>query len=256
MIVNLDIRPAGDAAVLVRLGTRIDFTVNCQVRLLAAKIQRQFSHVAAVEVIPAYVSLLVRFNPLDLDYEAVSGAIREAASGNAERLPVARRFNLPVCYGDVYGPDLIEVARYHDLDAGEVIRRHTHPDYPIYCLGFSPGFPFLGGLDESLHTPRLETPRPQVPSGSVAIGGSQTGIYPTSTPGGWRLIGRTPLRLFDIRGEPPVVYSPGDIIRFEAIDAAEFGQLQAQERMPEAQPIHDQVQSGDTRTVDQPAAEQ
>ena len=115
--------------------------------------------------------------------------------------------------------------------------RHSDRDYPIYCLGFSPGFPFLGNLDPSLSVPRLETPRPRVPAGSVAIGGSQTGVYPTETPGGWRLIGKTPLRLFDVTRTPPVPYEPGNIIRFEPISLEEYSEWVAEQCLPVGVPF-------------------
>ncbi|GAC1445711.1 MAG: 5-oxoprolinase subunit PxpB [Chloroflexota bacterium] len=229
---ELDIRPAGDSAVLVALGDRIDPELNGRVHLLTWQVRQALKHFAWVEVVPSYSTLLVRYDPGVLDYDTVVDAIRGAESANQVEGKSRRRFVIPVAYGGNFGMDLEEVARLHDLNSQQVVERHAGRDYPIYGLGFSPGFPFLGGLDESLHTPRLETPRPRVPAGSVAIGGEQTGVYPTSTPGGWRLIGRTPLILFDVGQSLPVPYQPGDLLHFEPIDAEEYERLKADPHMP------------------------
>ena len=134
---------------------------------------------------------------------------------------------IPVCYGGDFGPDLAFVAKHAGLTEAEVIRRHTGRDYRIYMLGFLPGFPYLGGLDPRLFTPRLQNPRTAIPAGSVGIGGEQTGIYPVASPGGWQLIGRTPLDLFD--PERPPRYAAGDCIRFTAITAEQFAKLAEKE---------------------------
>ena len=222
---------------MIDLGDRIDLAVNRRVHAVANSIREALVHFARVEVIPAYTSILVRYDPAVLDYDTVADIVK--MSGSADRLEAeaVRRFVLPVAYGGEFGPDLEDVARHHDLTPDEVIRRHANRDYPIFCLGFSPGFPFLGELDESLHTPRLETPRPRVPRGSVAIGGGQTGVYPTPTPGGWRLIGRTPLVLFAIDRTPPVPYRPGDVLRFEPIDGVEYARLERNGPVPEGEPV-------------------
>ena len=134
---------------------------------------------------------------------------------------------IPVCYGGDYGPDLAFVAQHAGLSEREVIRRHTAPKYRIYMLGFLPGFPYLGGLDPALFTPRLQNPRTAIPAGSVGIGGQQTGIYPVASPGGWQLIGRTPLKLFD--PDRPLRYAAGDRIRFAAITPQQFETLAQKE---------------------------
>ncbi|MDE2055050.1 MAG: 5-oxoprolinase subunit PxpB, partial [Xanthomonadaceae bacterium] len=132
---------------------------------------------------------------------------------------------IPLCYGGEYGPDLDAVAVHARLPRGDVIARHTATEYAVAMLGFAPGFPYLLGLDPALQVPRRTTPRTRVPAGSVAIGGAQTGIYPRELPGGWHLIGRTPLALFDPAREPPCLLAPGDRVRFRAIEADEFARL-------------------------------
>jgi KipI family sensor histidine kinase inhibitor len=132
-----------------------------------------------------------------------------------------RRVEIPTIYGGEYGPDLDFVAQYHHLTPAEVIRIHSGVDYPVYMLGFIPGFAYLGGLDAAIATPRLDQPRTRIPAGSVGIAGAQTGVYPLDTPGGWRIIGRTPLRLFDPLADPPALLSPGDIVRFIPVSEEE-----------------------------------
>lgn len=136
-----------------------------------------------------------------------------------------REIVIPVCYGDEFGPDLLEVAAHAGITHHEVVARHTATEYTVAMLGFAPGFPYLLGLDPALHVPRRANPRTRVPAGSVAIGGAQTGIYPRELPGGWHLIGRTPLTLFDPDRKPPCLLAPGDRVRFRAINADEFARL-------------------------------
>ncbi len=138
----------------------------------------------------------------------------EANAAETTSLLEPRRVEVPVVYGGEFGPDLEFVARHNGLSPEEVIRRHTARDYPVYLVGFTPGFPYLGGLDETIAAPRLSSPRPRVPAGSVGIAGQQTGIYSVDSPGGWRLIGWTPLRLFDPLRHPPALLAPGDVVRF------------------------------------------
>lgn len=213
------IKPVGDSAVLVEPA---DAGVGPMTGLADA-IRRALAAHRDVDVIPAYTSILVRFDPMGLAAAEVKERIRRLQVELSPASP--RRFVLPVLYGGECGPDLKEVAALHGLTSHEVARRHAAALYIIRCIGFSPGYPYLDGLDPSLHTPRLDTPRTQVPAGSIAIGGGQTGIYPVATPGGWRIIGRTPVRLFDPSLEPPVPYRPADSIRFEAISVEEFKRL-------------------------------
>lgn len=225
---DIDIRPVGACGVLAVLGSRISEENGARVAALEQAVRR--AHIAGVtETVPAFASLLVRYDPLCADYDGVSAALRTLAGElTAEGAQAGRTVDVPVCYGGTYGEDLPAVARHAGLSEEEVIRLHSGRTYRIYMLGFLPGFPYLGGLDERLFTPRLPSPRTRIPAGSVGIGGEQTGIYPMESPGGWQLIGRTPLCLFAPGRDLP--YAAGDSIRFVPIDAREFERLAARER--------------------------
>ena len=219
--------PVGDTGVLAVFEQKIDEEIGAQVAALDAAV-RAAKIPGAGETVPAFASLLVRYDPLLTDYGAVAGAV----DALARRLPppepgAGRLVTIPVCYGGAFGPDLAFVAQHAGLTEAEVVRRHTGRDYRIYMLGFLPGFPYLGGLDPALCTPRLQNPRTAIPAGSVGIGGEQTGVYPVASPCGWQLIGRTPLRLFD--PEQPPRYAAGDRILFTAITPEQFARLAEKE---------------------------
>ena len=225
---EIDIRPAGACGALAVLGDQICETTGARVAALDHAVCR--ARIAGVtETVPAFASLLVRYDPLRTDFDAVSEALRHLAGNiTAGNTQAGRTVDVPVCYGGAYGEDLPVVARHAGLSEEEVIRLHSGRTYRIYMLGFLPGFPYLGGLDERLFTPRRETPRTRIPAGSVGIGGQQTGIYPMESPGGWQLIGRTPLCLFSPGRALP--YAAGDSIRFVPVDEREFARIAAQER--------------------------
>jgi len=217
--------PEGDSAVLVVFGDapapETSRRIAAAVRLLRDRAPR-----GIVDLVPAYVSLLVLYDPLLLPYKAVCALLESllpAAGAQAETR--ARRVTLPVCYGGEYGPDLAAVAAHAGLGERETAALHASRDYLVYMLGFLPGFGYLGGLPERLGMPRLETPRPRIPAGSVGIGGSQTGVYPLDSPGGWRLIGRTPVRLWDPDRTPPILLRAGDTLRFAEITAQEYERI-------------------------------
>jgi KipI family sensor histidine kinase inhibitor len=220
---------------MIDLGSKIDVELNRRVHALAGELRRLLGGRGGIDIVATYASLMVSYDPMALDFEDVASAARIACHS----LPIGggdvRLFRVPVVYGGAFGPDLGMVAESHGISQDAVIQLHANRDYLVFCMGFAPGFPFLGGLPGTLHTPRMESPRRSVPAGSVAIGGAQTGVYPSAMPGGWRLIGRTPLRLFDVTAEPPVPYGPGDVIRFEPIDGAEFERLRGRSEMPEPQ---------------------
>ena len=170
------------------------------------------------EPLPTYRSLLLHYDPLRLSFAEVTALVEEALTRVEGRArPEPRLVEIPTCYGGEFGPDLEFVARHNGLSPEEVMRFHSSSLYPVYMLGFSPGFAYLGGLPHAIAAPRLSTPRTLVPAGSVGIAGEQTGIYPIATPGGWRLIGRTPLKLFDPYRDPPALLRPGDKVRFVII---------------------------------------
>ncbi len=206
--------PSGDAALLVTLGDRINLDANRRTHALAAALVNK-PLPGLGEAVPGYTTLLVHYDPLALDYEQVLEWVQaRLGESSAALLPEPRRIEVPVIYGGAHGPDLEFVAQHNHLSPQEVVRRHTARDYPVYLVGFTPGFPYLGGLDETIAAPRLPSPRLRVPAGSVGIAGQQTGIYSVDSPGGWRLIGWTPLRLFDPAREPPALLAPGDVVRF------------------------------------------
>lgn len=209
--------PAGDSALLVTFGEAIDLATNRQAHALAHLLAED-PPPGLGEAVPGYTTLLVHYDPLQLDYPEMLAWVQPRAflaiKSTKSILPAARRVEVPVFYGGSLGPDLEFVAAHNGLTSDDVIRRHTARDYPVYLIGFTPGFPYLGGLDESIAAPRLPSPRQQVPAGSVGIAGQQTGIYPVDSPGGWRLIGWTPLKLFDPARQPPSLLAPGDVVRF------------------------------------------
>jgi inhibitor of KinA len=217
--------PAGDQALLVEVGEGIDEGVNRAVHRLAVAVRRQ-SIAGVLDLVPTYRSLLVCYDPLaialrDLEHR-VSALFRTLDTID---LPEPRTVEIRVCYGGEYGPDLAFVAECNELTAEEVVDLHSSGRYTVYMMGFSPGFAYLGGMSPRIAAPRLATPRTSIPAGSVGIAREQTGIYPVESPGGWQLIGRTPLRLFDPRREPPTLLEPGDVIRFVRIGEEEFLEL-------------------------------
>lgn len=206
--------PCGDQAVMVELGDAISPALNAQVRRLCAALQRA-AVAGVIDLHPAYASVLIRFDSLRLARQALIAQVEQALSQLATvELPPPRRVEIPVAYGGEGGPDLPDVAALCGLSPQAVIALHAAASYLVYFLGFAPGFAYLGGLPAVLHTPRLSTPRPLVPAGSVGIGGAQTGVYPLAIPGGWRLIGHTSLALWDPARTPMALLQPGDEIRF------------------------------------------
>lgn len=219
------VRLAGDAALLFSFGETPDERVNQQV-LKVARVLARAAIPGVVSWVPAYTTLLVEFDPAAWHpatlVDALSGYV-ETSGEIAER---GWTWEVPVLYGGSHGPDLSEVAQRLGLSPEEVIAQHSAQPYRIFCLGFAPGFPLAGLLPPSLRLPRRETPRTQVYPGAVAIAGAQTGIYPIRTPGGWHLIGETPVPLFDWSASPPTVYEPGDRLWFRPIAKEAFDALQ------------------------------
>jgi inhibitor of KinA len=222
--------PLGDSAIMVTLGDSIDEATHRLVRAATARIdQRKMPGI--VDQVPAFASIAVHYDLAAVarragtaePYELVRRELEHLLSDlSAEDVPPARTVEIPVCYGGELGPDLDEVARVHDLTPEDVIGIHASGDYLVYMIGFMPGFAYLGGLSEQIATPRRKAPRMAVPAGTVGIGGSQTGVYPLVSPGGWNLIGRTPRAIFDIRREEPTLLSTGDRVRFRPITLGEF----------------------------------
>lgn len=216
---------AGDSSILLQFGNTIDPAIN---RKIAATVQlMREQHINGVtDVIPAFCSLLINYDPRVISYEQIKRRMEalvkiDVSAGDTRK----RVFEIPVCYGGEFGPDIQNIADHAGLSVEEVIQIHTSRDYLIYMLGFLPGFTYLGGLDERIHTPRLANPRIRIPAGSVGIGGSQTGIYPMDSPGGWQLMGQTPVKTYDPDREVPILVEAGDYIRFVPIDEDEFHRI-------------------------------
>ncbi len=221
----------GESGLIVDFGNVIDETVNTHVRTLASLLAES-SVEGILEIVPAYRSLLVCFDPLVVGrrrlLEVVADLLPACASFEVPFRHQARVVNVPVCYGGEFGPDIHYVAEHCGLTVGEVVTAHSGPLYLVYMLGFTPGFPYLGGMAARLATPRLEVPRVRTPAGSVGIADRQTGIYSIASPGGWRIIGRTPLKLFDPHGERPFLFEAGDRLRFIPVGEAECREIRSQ----------------------------
>ncbi len=211
----MEIVPYGDAALLVRFGEDISPALSASARRVAAVLEADPPD-GFVEAVASYASVAVHFDPARTRAEdlALLLARRLGQAAAAEAEPAGRLVEVPVRYGGGDGPDLAEVARLRGLSEAEVAAVHSGVEYVVYAMGFMPGFPYLGVVPERIRVPRLDSPRPAVPAGSVGIAGAQTGIYPAATPGGWRLIGRTDLQLFDPARRPPAILAPGDRVRF------------------------------------------
>ncbi|MEO8440354.1 MAG: 5-oxoprolinase subunit PxpB [Spartobacteria bacterium] len=218
----MEIVALGDAALIVRVGESLGEVLTTLQKLEAADLP------GVTEVAPAFASVAVFLrSPEELaQCAAVIPSIlgRRARATNKTRAP--RLLEVPVCYEPEFALDLEQVSQHCGLAPQEVVKRHAAARYRVRCVGFTPGFPYLSGLPAALATPRRGTPRTAVPAGSVAIGGGQTGIYSLPSPGGWNIIGKTPLRLFDVNREPPALFAPGDQVRFVAISAEKFAQWQ------------------------------
>lgn len=234
--VPLTIIPLADSAFLVELGAAPEISPERSgvVTTLAARLQGA-ALPGVREIVPSYTTILVEFDLLAADPEAIVAAIQAAGAGLVERAPQPeRRVTIPVCYGGEFGPDLAEVGERLGLGADGVAAQHAAGAYLVAGLGFSPGWAYMLGLPAALEIPRRTTPRTRVEAGSVAIGGRQTGVYPSPTPAGWWLLGRTPVRMFDLRHPDPFLLRPGDAVRFRAIDAAEYADLAARDAAGEA----------------------
>jgi len=219
----------GDRSLLLECGDGIDLTVNEKVRRMT-EILRVERPEGVESVIPAYRSLSVVYDPLRVSVLKLREHIWELEHRlDRTEIPAPRFLEIPVCYGMEFGPDIEFVAEHNHITLDDVVHLHTLPSYHVFAVGFIPGFCFLGGLPKQLHTPRLETPRMSVPAGSVGIAECQTGVYPLESPGGWQLIGRTPLRLFAPDRPDPFLCRVGDNIRFVAISEDEFDRKKGQE---------------------------
>ena len=240
-VLEYQLLPVGEAALMVEFGKGINPETNKKVKALADYLDRQ-PLPGMLEYVSAYSSVTVFYNPAQvkqfqkeqlhlqpklLAYQVLAELLKEVLSKLDNGVVTKpRTVEIPVCYGGEFGPDLAYVAEYNNITIEEVIEIHCQGQYLVYMIGFAPGFPYLGGMSEKIATPRRPSPRLEIPAGSVGIAGMQTGVYPIATPGGWQLIGRTPLSLFRPQDECPSLLQAGDIIRFRPIPLAEYGEYE------------------------------
>jgi inhibitor of KinA len=225
---KLTFRYQGETGVVIELSDKIDPEINSKVHALAQRIEMELAG-SVDAVVPTYRSLLVLFDPLQMTRQQIIDKIdnsyqtilRETHKNQMGKVVV-----IPVLYGGEMGPDLEFVAKHNNVSVEEVVSIHTSVSYRIYMMGFTPGFPYLGGMSEKIAAPRLATPRKEIPAGSVGIAGTQTGLYPLVSPGGWQLIGRTPLKVFKPGSSDPFLYKAGDFLQFESVSATEFSRIE------------------------------
>ena len=219
---NISFSPLGDQAIVIELGQEINEQTEQQVRKMSALLESRPPE-WMIEYIPAFTTVSIFYNPILATYESVKTQLAQLLTQLSENLPVkSRTIEIPVCYGGEFGPDLEFVAQYNKLTPREVIEIHTAGTYSVHMIGFAPGFPFIGGMSEKIAAPRRESPRLRIPERTVGIAGIQTGVYPIETPGGWQLIGRTPLRLFRPDHDIPSLLRAGDKVVFREITPKDY----------------------------------
>lgn len=229
------IEPLGDESLFINLGDEIDPDTHESVQAVAARLEKEkWSWLS--EIVPSYTGLAVYYDAPAFypehssPYEQVAEMLKKVVETTEPREGSGHRtVEIPVCYGGEFGPDISVVAGENGLTEEEVIKRHSDNEYLVYMLGFAPGFPFLGGMDERIATSRKDSPRTSLPAGSVGIAGSQTGVYPVVSPGGWQLIGRTPFKLFNPDRESPSYVQPGDRVKFYPVSPEEYNRLEGEE---------------------------
>lgn len=219
---------AGDKAVVMEFGNEISKDINAKIRNVVKSVEEAKVD-GIVELLPTYRSLMIMYDPLKIEYSELISTLDFMSSkqvdNEEEKIKIVE---FPTVYGGEYGPDINFVAEHNNIAVDEVIKIHTGTDYLVYMMGFTPGFTYLGGMSDKIVTPRLASPRTKIPAGSVGIAGAQTGMYPSETPGGWQLIGRTPLKLYDSDKEPPVMLSAGDYVRYVSVSEEEYLEIKKQ----------------------------
>ena len=224
---NIRLLPSGEQVMVIEFGDKIDREINIKVHHLS-KLLAGLKDDRIIEIVPTYRSLLVHFDLTRIKREELAeivhklmGTMKEGEEDSSPRKIVY----VPVCYGGEFGPDMNFVMEHTKLPAEEIIAIHTGTPYLVYMLGFTAGFPYLGGMSEKIATPRLKTPRTKIPAGSVGIAASQTGLYPIESPGGWQLIGRTPIKAFSPQSQNPFLFAAGDYLQFRAVNRDEYDQI-------------------------------
>lgn len=233
---------AGDTAMVVEFGERIDRALSDRVLRLGARL-REAKVPGLVEAVPTYRSLMIHYDPLQTDHAGLKDRIAALLQDEGAATGQARLWRIPACYEAEHAADLPEVAQRTGLAISEVIRLHTETLFHIYMIGFVPGYPYMGDLPKALVLPRRADPRTRVPAGSIAIASTMTAIYPLESPGGWHLIGATPVRLFEPQLPRPALFSPGDKLRFEPIGAADFDLIRKESASGRYQPVCESVAS-------------
>lgn len=241
---KIAIVPFGDKGLRLQFGQHISPELNQLIRKFTLILETE-PIPGVQEWIPTYTAITILYDPWYTSYLKLTAQLKQISEKLDElELPPARLIYIPTCYGGKMGPDLAKVAHYHQLTEAEVIRLHAEPTYLIYMMGFSPGFPYLGGMNPRLATPRLASPRRKVPIGSVAIGGEQTGIYSMETPGGWHIIGQTPLQLYNPHRKEPILLRTGDYLKFVPISETEYKQIQQQIKAGDYQITKELIKKG------------
>lgn len=222
---EIKILTAGDSSLLIEFGDEISPQINQKITATVQLMKEQHIE-GVVDIIPAFCSLLINYDPRVVTFDELEARMKNLVKVDIKAEAGKKKiFEIPVCYGGEYGPDIENIAQHAGLSVEEVIQIHSSRDYLIYMLGFLPGFTYLGGLDERIHTPRLANPRVKINAGSVGIGGSQTGIYPLDSPGGWQLMGMTPVKTYDPDREVPILVEAGDYIRFVPVSEEEYHRI-------------------------------
>lgn len=218
----------GENAVVMEFANEIEKNVNAKIRSVVEQIDKDNLDYI-IDVLPTYRSLLIQYDAKKIGYNEIVDRLKKYENADVSKEEeTVRLIKIPTVYGGEYGQDLDFVANHNNITTEEVIKIHTGTDYLVYMLGFIPGFTYLGGMSDKIATPRLSSPRAKIDAGSVGIAGAQTGMYPSDSPGGWQIIGRTPLKLFSPEKEPPVFVNSGDYIRYVQIDEDEFKKIKQQ----------------------------
>lgn len=217
---------AGDSAIVMEFGDTIEKEINASIAAVVENLKKEKID-GVLDILPTYRSILINYDPIKISYEEIVENLKKLSNANnIKESNEVRLVEIPTLYGKEYGPDIEFVAENANLSVDEVIKIHSGTDYLVYMMGFMPGFTYLGGLDERIATPRLKSPRLKIEAGSVGIAANQTGMYPLESPGGWQLIGRTPLKLYDDTKEPPVFIQAGDYIRYIPIDEKKYKKIE------------------------------